>query len=201
MLADVTFDVNTRRDRRTEGTVRVWQDHDSPGDCRPRIIRAGHDRGGPRDAGARPGAGPVVRQLRRKVGMVFQFHCLFEHLPALKNVWLAPGPGAGGRARGSRAEGARSSADAGRRAPGGRVAARALGGRGAAGGDRAGAGPRSAGAAHGRADLVARPRAARRAGGPPAPARQPRPHAPCRHPRRGFRAGNCDARAASACEH
>jgi polar amino acid transport system ATP-binding protein len=32
---------------------------------------------------------PVVRQLRRKVGMVFQFHCLFEHLPALKNVSLA----------------------------------------------------------------------------------------------------------------
>ena len=32
----------------------------------------------------------VLRQLRRKVGMVFQFHCLFEHLPAVKNVWLAP---------------------------------------------------------------------------------------------------------------
>jgi ABC-type polar amino acid transport system ATPase subunit len=32
----------------------------------------------------------VLRQLRRKVGMVFQFHCLFEHLPAAKNVWLAP---------------------------------------------------------------------------------------------------------------
>jgi polar amino acid transport system ATP-binding protein len=31
----------------------------------------------------------VVRQLRRKVGMVFQFHCLFEHLSALKNVSLA----------------------------------------------------------------------------------------------------------------
>jgi len=33
---------------------------------------------------------PIVRQLRRKVGMVFQFHCLFEHLTALKNVTLAP---------------------------------------------------------------------------------------------------------------
>jgi ABC-type polar amino acid transport system ATPase subunit len=32
----------------------------------------------------------VLRQLRRKVGMVFQFHCLFEHLAAAKNVWLAP---------------------------------------------------------------------------------------------------------------
>ncbi len=32
----------------------------------------------------------AIRVLRRKVGMVFQFHCLFEHLPAVKNVWLAP---------------------------------------------------------------------------------------------------------------
>ena len=31
-----------------------------------------------------------IRDLRRKVGMVFQFHCLFEHMPALQNVWLAP---------------------------------------------------------------------------------------------------------------
>lgn len=33
---------------------------------------------------------PMLRALRRKVGMVFQFHHLFEHLPAIKNVWLAP---------------------------------------------------------------------------------------------------------------
>jgi ABC-type polar amino acid transport system ATPase subunit len=33
---------------------------------------------------------PTLRQLRRKVGMVFQFHCLFEHLSALDNVCLAP---------------------------------------------------------------------------------------------------------------
>jgi ABC-type polar amino acid transport system ATPase subunit len=32
----------------------------------------------------------TLRQLRRKVGMVFQFHCLFEHLSALANVCLAP---------------------------------------------------------------------------------------------------------------
>lgn len=32
----------------------------------------------------------VMRQLRRKVGMVFQFHCLFDHLTALRNVTLAP---------------------------------------------------------------------------------------------------------------
>jgi ABC-type polar amino acid transport system ATPase subunit len=32
----------------------------------------------------------VMRQLRRKVGMVFQFHCLFDHLTAMQNVTLAP---------------------------------------------------------------------------------------------------------------
>jgi ABC-type polar amino acid transport system ATPase subunit len=31
-----------------------------------------------------------MQALRSKVGMVFQFHCLFEHLTALHNVWLAP---------------------------------------------------------------------------------------------------------------
>ena len=39
--------------------------------------------------GGRPGP-RAVRDLRRKVGMVFQFHCLFEHMTALQNVWLAP---------------------------------------------------------------------------------------------------------------
>ena len=39
--------------------------------------------------GTRPPA-PVLRRLRRTVGLVFQFHHLFEHLPAIKNVWLAP---------------------------------------------------------------------------------------------------------------
>jgi polar amino acid transport system ATP-binding protein len=32
----------------------------------------------------------TLRNLRRKVGMVFQFHCLFEHLTAIENVCLAP---------------------------------------------------------------------------------------------------------------
>ena len=40
------------------------------------------------------GGGPIpaatLKDLRKKVGMVFQFHCLFEHLPALANVCLAP---------------------------------------------------------------------------------------------------------------
>jgi ABC-type polar amino acid transport system ATPase subunit len=32
----------------------------------------------------------TLRALRRKVGMVFQFHCLFEHLSAIDNICLAP---------------------------------------------------------------------------------------------------------------
>ena len=32
----------------------------------------------------------VLRELPRRVGIVFQFHCLFEHLTALENVTLAP---------------------------------------------------------------------------------------------------------------
>lgn len=35
-------------------------------------------------------AGATLRKLRRQVGMVFQFHHLFEHMTAVKNVWLAP---------------------------------------------------------------------------------------------------------------
>ena len=40
-----------------------------------------------------PGRRPspaVLAPLRRKIGMVFQFHALFEHLSALDNVCLAP---------------------------------------------------------------------------------------------------------------
>jgi ABC-type polar amino acid transport system ATPase subunit len=33
--------------------------------------------------------GDALRQLHQRVGMVFQFHCLFEHLTALHNVCLA----------------------------------------------------------------------------------------------------------------
>ena len=32
----------------------------------------------------------ALHRLRTKVGLVFQFHHLFEHLSVLKNVWLAP---------------------------------------------------------------------------------------------------------------
>jgi ABC-type polar amino acid transport system ATPase subunit len=33
--------------------------------------------------------GETLRELHQRVGMVFQFHHLFEHLTALHNVWLA----------------------------------------------------------------------------------------------------------------
>ena len=32
----------------------------------------------------------TLRALRRSVGLVFQYHCLFEHMSALQNVCLAP---------------------------------------------------------------------------------------------------------------
>jgi ABC-type polar amino acid transport system ATPase subunit len=41
------------------------------------------------EGGAPPPAGHI-RTLRRKVGLVFQFHHLFEHLPVVDNVCLAP---------------------------------------------------------------------------------------------------------------
>jgi len=40
--------------------------------------------------GGRAIHGELLRQLRRRVGLVFQFHHLFEHLSALKNITLAP---------------------------------------------------------------------------------------------------------------
>lgn len=39
---------------------------------------------------AAEGAGRHLRALQQRVGMVFQFHHLFEHMSALQNVWLAP---------------------------------------------------------------------------------------------------------------
>jgi ABC-type polar amino acid transport system ATPase subunit len=40
--------------------------------------------------GGTPASNDTLRRLRRKVGMVFQFHCLFEHMSAMRNVCLAP---------------------------------------------------------------------------------------------------------------
>src|SRR5205823_11945827 len=37
-----------------------------------------------------PPAASALAPLRRKVGMVFQFHCLFEHLSCIQNSCLAP---------------------------------------------------------------------------------------------------------------
>ena len=34
--------------------------------------------------------GPALRELHRRVGLVFQFHHLFAHMSAIHNVWLAP---------------------------------------------------------------------------------------------------------------
>ena len=45
---------------------------------------------GVRLAGGAAASKATLRALRRKVGMVFQFHCLFEHLTAIENVCLAP---------------------------------------------------------------------------------------------------------------
>ena len=41
------------------------------------------------EGGKAPSAATLHR-LRRSVGFVFQFHCLFEHMTALQNVTLAP---------------------------------------------------------------------------------------------------------------
>jgi ABC-type polar amino acid transport system ATPase subunit len=41
-------------------------------------------------SGSAVASNATLRDLRRKVGMVFQFHCLFEHLSAIENVCLAP---------------------------------------------------------------------------------------------------------------
>lgn len=40
--------------------------------------------------GSRTPGREMVRRLRRSVGLVFQFHCLFEHMTALQNICLAP---------------------------------------------------------------------------------------------------------------
>ena len=48
------------------------------------------DRGRGRDAAAGAPRPAPSAQLRRQVGLVFQFHHLFEHLSALQNISLAP---------------------------------------------------------------------------------------------------------------
>ena len=48
------------------------------------------DIGEARLAARRPPDRAMMHKLRRSVGLVFQFHCLFEHMTALQNVCLAP---------------------------------------------------------------------------------------------------------------
>jgi ABC-type polar amino acid transport system ATPase subunit len=48
------------------------------------------DVGGARLEGGRPPDRSMMHRLHRNVGLVFQFHCLFEHMSALQNVCLAP---------------------------------------------------------------------------------------------------------------
>ena len=112
----------------------------------------------------------TLHRLRRSVGLVFQFHCLFEHMSALQNVCLAPrhvyrvAPEAAERAARDllRQLGVESRAR--------RVTARAVGRRSAESGHRASVGGESTGPADGRADGVARRVAARRARRAPAEA-------------------------------
>jgi ABC-type polar amino acid transport system ATPase subunit len=57
------------------------------------VVSAGGAGGHGRDVALEGGealSATTLRQLRRRVGMVFQFHCLFEHLSAIDNVCLAP---------------------------------------------------------------------------------------------------------------
>jgi ABC-type polar amino acid transport system ATPase subunit len=91
VLCGVTFDV-------TRGTVVALMGPSGSG--KTTILRAvaglePFDAGTIEVDGLTLGAGSraaavIPRQLRRKVGLVFQFHCLFEHLRVLENVWLAP---------------------------------------------------------------------------------------------------------------
>ena len=142
------------------GAVGLGQDDHPARDRRARTVRRGTHRDRRRRAlegGARPRR-PRSGRFAGKVGMVFQFHCLFEHLSALENVCLAPVHAHGVPPRDAERRGARAADGVRRRASRRRAAARALGRRSAARRHRPRAGRRSAGAADGRADGVARSR-------------------------------------------
>ena len=150
--------------RRADGTVRLRQDDHLRAIAGLERFDAGSIDvdGVTLDGGPTPVAA-TLRELRRQVGLVFQFHHLFDHLSALRNVTLAPmhvlgiaAPEAEQRARRSCSRRSASSI-----AP--RAAARAVGRRSAARRDRARAGGRSAAADDGRAHGVARSVAAQRA--------------------------------------
>ena len=145
------------------GLSGLRQDDDPARGRRARELPRRRGAGGRRGPAEAAGDRAAQRALERKVGMVFQFHFLFEHLTAIHNVWLAPVHVHGAAASGGRDARAGAARGARRRPPRQRAAARAVGRRGAARGDRARAGRRSAAAADGRADRVARSGAPQRA--------------------------------------
>jgi ABC-type polar amino acid transport system ATPase subunit len=55
-----------------------------------RFDRGAIDVEGVRLKGGEKANAALLRNLRRKVGLVFQFHHLFDHLSALRNITLAP---------------------------------------------------------------------------------------------------------------
>ena len=148
--------------------------------------------------GGTVGTRSTLARLRRKVGMVFQFHCLFDHLTVTQNICLAPvhalkvGPGSGPHPRARTARGFWGRAS--RRGP----AARTLGWRSATRRNRARARSRTPSPTDGRTDRIAGSRTARRARGPAAQPDPPGPYAAPRDARRGFHAGVRYARRADA---
>ncbi len=98
----------------------------------------------------------TLKGVRAKVGMVFQFHHLFEHLPVIKNVWLAPVHAQRLPLRDCRAARARIACHTRRGASRRRAAARAVGRRSAARRHRPGPGRRSSATLIGRAHRIAR---------------------------------------------
>ena len=86
-----SLEVAARRAGRDHGAVGLGQDDHSARDRRPRTVRCGTRSSSTTSRSRAAGVTrSTLRALRRKVGMVFQFHCLFEHLSALENVCLAP---------------------------------------------------------------------------------------------------------------
>ena len=88
----VSLEVSARRAGRDHGAVRIRQRRrSSRAVAGLERFQAGRiDVDGVTLAGGADPPKPTLRELRRKVGMVFQFHCLFEHLSAIENVCLAP---------------------------------------------------------------------------------------------------------------
>ncbi len=112
------------------------------------------------DVALGPGAVPPesrLRALRRKVGMVFQAHALFEHLSALDNVTIAPIHALGWTREKAEGIATRLLGELGVAHRADALPRQLSGGRSTARGDRARVGERSRHASHGRADVRTRP--------------------------------------------